>query len=110
MKLRLEKCERVSVGHLNSTIASNIVSNFSSYILTQKETALLSLSLDHYLQFTEKGKRVQVEFERFYQSIFSHTTHLNGIDKIGLKNAFYTAFEKYEKIKLRQGKECSYYR
>ena len=45
---------------------TNVIHNFSSYNLSDKEFEVLSYSLDLYVPGREYGKRTQVEFERFY--------------------------------------------
>ena len=77
-----------------------IIHNFSSYVLSDKETEVLSYSLDHYVPGSEYGKRTQVEFERFYQDIVPHTDHLHAHEKTVLKTKFLDTFNKYSKIKL----------
>ena len=78
----------------------NIIHNFSSYVLSDKETEVLSYSLDHYIPGSEYGKRTQVEFERFFQEIVPYTDHLPAHDKTALKTKFLDTFNKYSKIKI----------
>ena len=80
----------------------NVIHNFSSYQLSDKEIQVLSFSLDHYVPGKEYGKRTQVEFERFYQDIYNNTTHLPERDRIELKSSFLDAFNKYSKLSVPQ--------
>ena len=83
----------------------NVVHNFSSYTLSDKEYEVLSYSLDHYVPGKDIGKRTQVEFERFYQEILDQTAHLSHLterEKIELKTKFLNTFNKFSKIEVPQ--------
>ena len=54
----------------------NVIHNFSTYELSEREIKVMSYSLDHYVPGKEYGKRTQVEFERLFQEILNNTTHL----------------------------------
>ena len=81
-------------------VLPNIIHNFSSYTLSDKEIEVLSYSLDHYIPDREHGKRTQVEFERFYQQIIPHTMHLAADEKTALKTKFLETYNKYTKVKI----------
>ena len=83
----------------NNVFVKNIVHNFSNYMLSAREIKVLSLSLDHCVPLKNNEKRLQTEFERFYQDISFHTTHLRENDKINLKTEFSHTFRKFSKIK-----------
>ena len=83
-----------------SPVLPNIIHNFSSYVLTDKEIDVLSRSLDHYIPGQEYGKRTQVEFERFFQDILPYTTHLACDEKIVLKTKFLDTFNKYSRVRI----------
>ena len=85
-----------------TTPTRNVVHNFSSYTLSEKEYEVLSYSLDHYIPGRDVGKHTQVEFERFYQDILNHTPHLPERERIELKTQFLDTFNRYSKIKLPQ--------
>ena len=78
----------------------NIIHNFSSYVLTNREVEVLSYSLDHYIPGSEYGKRTQVEFERFYQAIIPYTMQLPADERTSLKSKFLETFNKYSKVKM----------
>ena len=81
-------------------VLPNIIHNFSSYTLSDKEIEVLSYSLDHYIPDHEYGKRTQVEFERFYQQIIPHTMHLAADEKTALKTTFLETYNKYTKVRI----------
>ena len=86
---------------VNSTkVLPNIIHNFSSHNLSDKELEVLSYSLDHYIPGRDYGKRTQVEFERFFQEIVHHTTDLPVEEKTTLKSKFLETYEKYSKVKV----------
>ena len=80
----------------------SVIHNFSSYSLSEEEIKVLSYSLDHYVPGKEYGKRTQVEFERFYQGIQQHTSHLTERDKVELKSKFLGTYNKYSKVPVSQ--------
>ena len=86
-----------------STPRPNVVHNFSSYALTEKEHEVLSYSLDHYIPGKEYGKRAEVEFERFYQSILNTTEHLKHLserERVKLKSCFLETYTKYTSVRV----------
>ena len=78
----------------------SVIHNFSTYNLSDDEIRVLSKTLDHYVPCSSKGKRTQVEFERFYGEILSHTTHLEERQKLALKTSFLSMFRDYSKVKV----------
>ena len=73
--------------------------NFSSYVLSEQERKVLALSLDHYIPFRSDDKRLQVEFERFYSDLLSHSSSLNLDAKSNLKRIFFNTYHRYSKLK-----------
>ena len=86
---------------ISKTFSRIIVNNFSSYVLSEREAQLLALSFDHYVPFNTPGKKVQVEFERFFQNLTPHTSHLTENEKISLKRKFLGTFQQFEKVHLK---------
>ena len=82
-----------------SEFAPKVIHNFSSYVLSSSETRVLAHSLEHYVPFKQSGKKLQVEFERFFQTFTPHTTHLSEEENIALKSRFLGTWQKYSKIK-----------
>ena len=66
---------------------------------------VLSYTLDHYVLYKTDVRRLEVEFERFYEDILPHTTHLGESDKIILKSKFINTFHQYSKIKNTNGNQ-----
>ena len=87
--------------HTTSTFAPNVIHNFSSYILSKREKEVLSYTLDHYVPFKLDVKRIEVEFEKLYQSITPHTTHLDSLQKSDMKSKFLGIFHRYSKVKQK---------
>ena len=80
----------------------NVIHNFSTYELSEREIKVMSYSLDHYVPGKEYGKRTQVEFERFFQEILNNTSHLPERDRVELKTSFLDTFSKYTKVSIPQ--------
>ena len=91
---------RGTIKEKRNPVLPNVIHNFSSYELSDKEIDVLSRSLDHYIPGQEYGKRTQVEFERFYQDIIPYTTHLASEEKLVLKTKFLDTFNKYSRIRI----------
>ena len=72
----------------------------TTYVLTDQEIRVLSKTLDHYIPATNKSKRTQVEFERFYKEVLSKATHLDVEQKLALKTTFLDTFRDYSKVKI----------
>ena len=86
----------------NSIFVKNIIHNFSDYTLSAREIEVLSLSLDHCVPLKNDEKRLQTEFERFYQDISVHTTRLEERDKLNLKTEFLdTLIPSFRKLNVR---------
>ena len=81
------------------------IHNFSSYNLTDIEINMLSYTLDHYIPGKKDNRRLEVEFERFYQEIIPHTNHLEETDKTRLKSRFLTTYYRYSGITKKYGEE-----
>ena len=81
--------------------AVNVIHNFSSHILSKREREVLSYTLDHYVDFKVDVKRIEVEFEKLYQDIVPHTTHLTADDKVEMKSKFLSIFQRYSKIRYK---------
>ena len=64
------------------------------------EIKILSYSFDHYVPFKHDDKKLQVEFECFFQTISPHTTHLSEEEKTHLKTKFLRTWQKFSKIKV----------
>ena len=84
----------------NHVFVRNVVSNFSSYVLSKRESEVLVYSLDRYVPFNNKGKRIDVEFERFFQNLQPHMSNLREDEKLDIKSRCLNAFRGYKKIKL----------
>ena len=69
-------------------------------MLSAREIEVLSYTLDHYVPYKTDVRRLEVEFERFYEDILPHTTHFDPRDKILLKSKFLNTFHKLSKIKI----------
>lgn len=82
-----------------NSFSPNVVHNFSSYILSNREIELLSFTLDHYVPYKHDVRKIEVAFEKFYQHVIPHTTHLDEREKTGLKSKFLSTFRNYSKIK-----------
>ena len=90
-KLNNLRCVHLNITecvNLNISVP-NVIHNFSTYMLSDNEMKLLSYSLEHYIPNKENGKKVQVEFGRFFHDISPHVTHLNEQDRISLKSSFF---------------------
>ena len=70
------KSHRAEISDSTPKFLKNVVHNFSSSDLLDKEHEVLSFSLDHYVPGKKTGKHTQVEFERFYQDILNNASHL----------------------------------
>ena len=70
------------------SFSPNIVTNFSSYILSERELEVLSYSLDHYIPYKADARKIEVAFEQFYTNIIPCTTNLSESEKISLKSKF----------------------
>ncbi len=81
-------------------IVPDIIHNFSSYVLSNREVDVLSYSLDHYVPSRDNGKHTQVEFERFFQEILPYTMHLPMEERTFLKSKFLNTYNKYSKVKI----------
>ena len=77
----------------------SIVHNFSSYVLSKEESESLAYGLDHYIPANIDKRRLEVEFEDFYQSILWNTKDLPENAKLNLKTKFLSTFQNYKKIK-----------
>ena len=100
---KLQKLREEVKGNAQRTatkVLPNVIHNFSSYNLSDKEDEVLARSLDHYIPGREFGKRTQVEFERFFQEILPYTTHLALEEKTVLKTKFLDTFNKYSSIRI----------
>ena len=78
----------------------SIVHNFSSYVLSNEEREALRYGLDHYIPTKVDKRRLEVEFEDFYQSILWNTKDLSENVKLNLKTKFLSTFQNYNKIKV----------
>ena len=81
------------------TFIKIIIHNFSSYVLTGQEEEALAYGLDDYIPGKLDKRRIEVEFELFYQNILPHTNHLQEGDKTILKSKFLNIFRHYSQIK-----------
>ena len=80
-----------------------VIHNFSNYVLSDEEVRVLSKTLDHYIPTATNGKskRIQVEFERFYNEILFNADNLNMDQKLYLKTSFLNTFNSYSKVKVK---------
>ena len=58
-----------------------VIHNFSRHVLSDHEIRVLSKTLDHYIPDKTKGKRTEVEFERFYVEILSQKKNISSAEK-----------------------------
>ena len=100
-----KKLQNLLISTSNNNILSNddfsrkTIHNFSSYILSEKEVNVLSRTLDDYVPFKTDVRRMEVEFEKFYQTILPHTSNLGVTQKSRLKSKFLNVFHEYSNIK-----------
>ena len=76
-----------------------IVHNFLSYELSKEESEALRYGLDHYIPSDIDKRRLEVEFEDFYQNILWSTKDLQENTKKNLNAKFLSTFQNYNKIK-----------
>ena len=67
-----------------NNFTKNVVHNLSSYTLSKEETEALSYGIDHYIPVKADRKRVEVEFEYFY-NMFAEVIEMQEHEKFGLK-------------------------
>ena len=96
----LREAHRVKQEPVPKRIRPDIIHNFSSYVLTEREIEVLSYSRDHYVPSRDYGKRIQVEFERFFQEILNHTDHIPAEQRTTMKTKFLATYGKYSKVKV----------
>ena len=77
----------------------NIIHNFSSYVLSQQEEKALARGLDEYIPAKFDQRRIEVEFELFYQNVLPHTRNMTPENKTELKSKFLNTFRNYSSIK-----------
>ena len=90
---------------INKTYSKKIIHNFSTYVLSPRETECLSYSLDHSIPSINDTKKLEVEFESFYQQLSNHTTNLSEFDKNKLKTKTLSIFHRYNKTKIQHDDE-----
>jgi len=96
-KLREERSPRNE--RIEPAFVKRIIHNFSSYILSPIEEEALARGLGDYIPGEFDKRRIEVEFELFYENILRHTKDLTGSDKTILKSKFLNAFRNYSDIK-----------
>lgn len=83
----------------STTFVKKIIHNFSSYVLSDQEEEALARGLDDYIPDKFDKRRIEVEFELFYENILPHTKELTEGDKTILKSKFLNVFRHYSSIK-----------
>ncbi|XP_057310566.1 uncharacterized protein LOC130648530 [Hydractinia symbiolongicarpus] len=74
--MNLRSCVPARNKHVVKRFSPNVVHNFSSYVLSPCEKEALSYSLDYAIPSKHHTRKLETEFENFYQQILPHTTRL----------------------------------
>ena len=81
-------------------IAKKVVHNFSSRPLLEEELEALAYGIDHYIPVKADAKRVEVEFEFYYENMLEEVTKLPEREKMNLKTNLLNACKNYTQVKV----------
>ena len=88
----LRKTVRKEDENVNVQFIPKIVHNFSTHVLSKEEEEALAYGLDHYIPAQLDKRRLEVEFESFYQNIIRNIPDLPEQEKQGIKTKFLSTF------------------